>query len=318
MLWPPSMCMEHRGSRERRVAEIATAQGGPVSINQLRDSGVSRHAAARGHRRGSLHRIHRGVYAVGHRSVSRQGRLRGALLACGEGAVISHGTAAALWGLWDKAPALIDVTVPCEAGRKIDGIRCRRCRYPQEEEVTVHEGVPCTTPARTIVDLAGMFGLTTVRRTVERAAVAKLLDLEALDLSIGYAKGRRGLRGLLAILADWRTSDGRVEDVRSDFEALVLPRLVSMGLPRPLCNETLQLEDERLMVDFLWRSQRVVVETDGAATHQTPVAFQRDRHRDQLLIAAGYRVPRVTWDQMQAELDEVVARVARTLVLAAR
>ena len=90
-----------------------------------------------------------------------------------------------------------------------------------------------------------------------------------------------------------------------------------MGLPRPLSNKTLRLEGESLMVDFLWPERKVVVETDGAATHQTPIAFQRDRHRDQLLIAAGYRVPRVTWDQMKSELDQVVARVARTLILAA-
>jgi len=227
--------------------------------------------------------------------------------------VVSHGTAAARWGLWDEWPALIDVTVPCEAGRKIDGIRCRRCRYPQQEEIVEHAGVLCTTPARTIVDLAGMVGLPTLRRTVERSAVLKLLDLDALDRSIHFAKGRRGLRGLRAVLADWRTPNGKTQDVRSDFEALVLPRLVSMGLPRPSVNEKLRVGDEILMVDFLWPEQRVVVETDGAATHQTPVAFQRDRHRDQLLIAAGYRVPRVTWDQIQTESDKVVARIAQTL-----
>jgi very-short-patch-repair endonuclease len=216
--------------------------------------------------------------------VSRTTQLRAAQLACGEGAVISHGTAAAFWGLWDRPPALIDVTVPVEAGRKLDGIRCRRCRYPQEEEIVEHQGVICTTPARVLVDLAGMVGLETLRRTVERAAVLKLLDLTAADLSLHFAKRRRGLRGLRTVLADWRTPDGKVQDVRSDFEVL-------------------------------WPERKVVVETAGAATHQTPVAFQRDRHRDQLLIAAGYRVPRVTWDQMKAELDEVVARVAETLTL---
>jgi very-short-patch-repair endonuclease len=161
-----------------------------------------------------------------------------------------------------------------------------------------------------------MVGLETLRRTVERAAVLKLLDLDAADLSLCHAKGRRGLRGLTAILADWRTPDGKTQDVRSDFEALVLPRLVAMGLPRPAVNEKLRVGGEILMVDFLWPEQRVVVETDGAATHQTPVAFQRDRHRDQLLVASGYRVPRVTWDQMKKELDSVVARISQTLALA--
>lgn len=302
--------------RDKPLAETATRQSGVISLDQLAEAGVSPRSASRRNEKGSLHRIHRGVYVVGHRSVSRAARLRAALLACGEGAVVSHGTAAALWGLWDEWPGLIDVTVPVEAGRKIDEVRCRRCRYPLAEEITERNGVACTTPARVFVDLAGTCPLTTVRRTVERAAVLKLLDLEAAYRAVHFAKGRRGLRKLTAVLDAWNTPDGKTQDVRSDFEALVLPRLVSMGLPRPLCNETLQLEGERLMVDFLWSRQKVVVETDGAATHQTPVAFQRDRHRDQLLIAAGYRVPRVTWDQMKSELDQVVARVARTLILA--
>jgi Transcriptional regulator, AbiEi antitoxin/Protein of unknown function (DUF559)/AbiEi antitoxin C-terminal domain len=302
--------------RDQQLAATATSQGGVVSLDQLGEVGISPRSASRRSEKGSLHRVHRGVYAVGHRSVSWQAELRAALLACGEAAVISHGTAAALWGLWDKTPALIDVTVPVEAGRKVGGVRCRRCRYPLAEEVTECHGITCTTPARVFVDLAGMFGLATVRQTVERAAVLKLLDVDAVYRAVHFAKGRPGLRGLTAVLDAWNTSDGKLPDVRSDFEALVLPRLVSMGLPRPVCNETLAVGGERLMVDFLWRRQLVVVETDGAATHQTAVAFQRDRHRDQLLIAAGYRVPRVTWDQIKHELDAVVARIARTLVLA--
>src|SRR5215204_2074994 len=103
-----------------RIAERATRQGGVVSLDQLREEEVSRNAASKRSRAGSLHRIHRGVYTVGHRAVSRQTILKAALLACGEGAVISHGTAAAFHRLWDKPPRLIDVTVPVEAGRKID------------------------------------------------------------------------------------------------------------------------------------------------------------------------------------------------------
>jgi hypothetical protein len=118
------------------------------------------------------------------------------------------------------------------------------------------------------------------------------------------------------ILEDWRTDDGSGQDVRSEFEALVLPRLVSMGLPRPVCNKTLAAGGERLMVDFLWEAQRVVVETDGAGTHETPVAFQRDRRRDQILVASGYRVAPATWGQIRDELDAVAQRIARTLIQA--
>lgn len=227
--------------------------------------------------------------------------------------MISHATAAAFWGLYDRWPRLIDVTVPIEAGRKLDGIRCRRCRYPLEEEVTVRYGVRCTTVGRTLVDLAGIWGTASLRRAVERAAVLKRLNIDELDLAIYNAKRRRGMRILGAIANDWRTKDGKLPDVRSDFEALVLPRLVRMGLPRPETNVRMLIEDEVLEVDFLWEGKRLVVETDGGGTHETPVAFQRDRHRDQLLVASGYRVMRATWDQIHGDLEGVVARISRAL-----
>jgi hypothetical protein len=222
-------------------------------------------------------------------------------------------TAAAFWGIRDRWPALIDVTGGRQAGRKIDGIRCRRCRYPAPEEIVVKAGLAVTSPARTLVDLAGILGVASLRRAVERAAVLKQLDLVALDAALLGAKRRRGISALRLTLEDWRSDDGSVPDVRSDFEALVLPRLLQMGLPRPACNRTLHLGGEQLMVDFLWERQRLVVETDGRETHETPVAFQRDRLRDQILVAAGYRVARATWDQMQGELEAVVARIGRAL-----
>lgn len=297
---------------------VATRQGGPVSVHQLETAGVSKRSASRRAEKGTLHRVHRGVYTVGHRSITRAGFLRAAILACGDGAVISHGTAAAFWGLQDKWPALIDVTVPNQRGRKIDGVRCRRCRYPAPQEIVVAAGVVCTTRARTLVDMAGLYGTPSLRRLVERAAVRKRLDLAALDAALYEARGRRGVKALSRIADEWRTEDGAVPDVRSDFEALVLPRLLACGLPRPACNVPLRVGGERLEVDFLWKEQRFVVETDGRQTHETPVAFQRDRWRDQQLVAAGYRVARVTWNQMRWELDEVVARLIGALEAAAR
>jgi hypothetical protein len=284
-----------------------------VALRQLREIEITQRAASYRAERGGMHRLHRGTYAVGHRSLNRLGVLRAGLLACGEEAVISHGTAAALWGLRDQWPALVDVTVPNQTGRKIDGLRCRRCRYPDAEEIVTHDGLPCTTPARTMVDLAGMLGTESLRKVVERAAVLKELDLRALDRSLGWGAGRRGLKALREIADEWRPKDGATADVRSDFEALVLPRLLAMRLPRPVCNKVLEVDGERLMVDFLWDEQRLVVETDGEATHATPVAFQRDRERDQILVAAGYRVARATWDQIQRDLDAVVARIGRAL-----
>ncbi|HEX7279494.1 MAG TPA: DUF559 domain-containing protein [Solirubrobacterales bacterium] len=299
----------------KRVADIATRQGGVISLEQLRDAGVSARNASHHAGDGRYSRVHRGVYAVGHRAASRVTHLRAALLACGEGAVVSHGTAAALHGLWDRWPTLIDITVPVEAGRKIDGIRCRRCRYPQPEEVEVRNGVACTTVARTLVDLAGIVGLKTLRKTVGRTAILKKLDLDAVDLAIHDAKRRRGLRMLELALLPYRTKDGKTPDMRSDFETLMLPQLLDMGLPRPGCNVWLHIGGERFLVDFLWEKEMVVVETDGRERHETPEAFQSDRRRDQFLAATGYRVLRVTWDQIHSEPAEVLDRVRRALSL---
>jgi hypothetical protein len=310
----------NRGSEEGGgdwpLAELAESQDGVASLDQLRGIGLTQRTAEHRATRGRLHRVHRGVYAVGHLSIGQLGALRAAVLGSGEGAVVSHGTAAAFYDLRDHWPTLIDITGGRQAGRKLDGIRCRRCRYPTPEEIVIHEGIPCTSPARVLVDSAGMLGIPSLRRMVERAAVRRLLDLEAVDRAMEQAKRRRGVGALRMILEDWRTDDGSVPDLRSEFEALVLPRLVAMGLPRPACNKTLVIDGGRLMVDFLWEKQRVVVETDGEGTHGTPVAFQRDRRRDQILVAAGYRVPRATWAQMRDELDAVVQRIARTLLQA--
>jgi uncharacterized protein DUF559/putative AbiEi antitoxin of type IV toxin-antitoxin system len=302
-----------RTESQGRIADTATAQGGVVSLDQLKDEGVSRQLAAERAEANQLHRIHRGVYAVGHRSISRHTHLRAAVLACGEGAVVSHLTAGAFHGLWDKWPALIDVTVPVEAGRKIDGVRCRRCRYPEREEVQVLHGVAVTTVGRTLVDLAGILGLKSLRKIVGRAAMRRKLDLQAVDLAIHNARRRRGLKSLELALVPYRTKDGTVPDVRSDFETLVLPELVEMGLPRPGCNAWVHVEGERFLVDFLWDRERVVAETDGRETHETPTAFQDDRRRDQFLAAAGYRVLRITWDQIHGEREAVLRRISRAL-----
>src|SRR4029077_18453032 len=112
----------------------------------------------------------------------------------------------------------------------------RRCRYPQPEEVEVRYGVVVTTMARTLVDLAGVVGLPTLRKTVGRGAVRRKLDLQAVDIAIHNAKRRRGLKALELALVPYRTKDGKVPDVRSDFETLVLPELVEMELPQPGCN----------------------------------------------------------------------------------
>ena len=158
-----------------------------------------------------------------------------------------------------------------------------------------------------------MVGLSTLRKTVGRAAMHRKLDLQAVDIAICNAKRRRGLKMLELALAPYRTKDGDVPDVRSDFETLVLPDLIEKGSARPGCNVWLHIEGERFLVDFLWEQEKVIVETDGRQTHETPTAFQDDRRRDQFLAAAGYRALRITWDQLHSERDAVLRRISRAL-----
>jgi len=235
-----------------------------------------------------------------------------AVLACEKGTVLSHGSAAELLGLWDKRLATVHVIPPDWSGRKIPGIRWHRVRLPLPEEIEVRGGVPCTTISRTIVDMAGESGWSQLRGLVEQAAILRQLDVDEIDLVLSRGR-RRGAPKLRTILAGWRNTTESRPLVRSRLEARLLPRLIEEGLPAPRTNVKLQVEGRRLEVDLLWDEQRLVIETDGEETHGTSAAFQRDRWRDQLLIAAGYRTARVTWAQVRDEPNGVVTRIARML-----
>jgi very-short-patch-repair endonuclease len=208
---------------------------------------------------------------------------------------------------------LIDVIVPCQTGRKIDGIRAHRCRVPGPNEATRYEGIPCTTPSRTLVDLAGSVGQKSLRRAVEQAAVLRIFDIDAIDAAMDQGKGRRGMPQLRAIVEPWRAEDSIVPRVRSVLEAVLLSLIVTHGLPRPLCNHKLRVGGREIEVDFLWPEQRLVVESDGYATHGTKAAFERDPRRDQDLLLSGYRVARFTWDQVEREPTKTVTTIAHLL-----
>ena len=234
------------------------------------------------------------------------------VLACEEGTVLSHGSAAELLGLWDKRLPVVHVIPPDWSGRKIDGVRWHRVRLPLADEFEVRGGIRCTTISRTIVDMAGQSGWGQLRKLVEQAAIMRLLDTEEIDRILARGR-RRGAPRLRAILEPWRRTREKRPVVRSRLEARLLPRLIEEGLPAPRTNVKIRVEGHRFEIDMLWEDQRLAIETDGEETHGTPVAFQRDRKRDQILTAAGYRTARVTWDQVRDEPNAVVDRIARML-----
>jgi very-short-patch-repair endonuclease len=216
-------------------------------------------------------------------------------------------------GLLDEGPVVIDVIAPPERGRKIDGIRFHRVRPPRREETGTVDRIPCTSPSRTMVDLAGTVGSRTLRSCFERAAKQGRLNVEAIEASLDPR--RRGEKTLRALLDEWRQAAplSRKRSLKSPLEAKVLPLVLARDLSAPLTNAPVQLADRRIEVDFLWPDHLLVVEADSRDFHGTEVAFERDRRRDRELLAAGYATLRVTSLQAEREADAVAAAIAARL-----
>ena len=275
-----------RNTGDLALAELARAQWGVVSLAQLRALGIDRGAVAWRVRHGRLHRLHRGVFAVGHRRLTREGAYLAAVMACGEGAVLSHRSAAHHWGLLRSEGRLVDVSVP-RARRQRAGIRLHRPRSLDAQATTTHQGIAITTVPRTITDLP--------RHHRARA----LAQAERLRLDVGHHAA----------------SDPTYALTRSELEARFLDLIDQAALPRPLVNTTLDARDYgRPEVDFHWPDRRLIVETDGFETHGTRTAFVEDRRRDAAFAAAGWNVVRFAWADVVREGPTVARRLSALLV----
>jgi hypothetical protein len=249
-----------------------------------------------------LNTVHRGVYAVGHAPLSTEARWIAAVLACGSRAALSHHSAAALWGLRPTNRSAIDVIAPGRTGRSRQGIKAHRAGGLRAADITSVRGIPCTTVARTLLDLADVVDRRALERAVNEAEVLRLFDFGALEDVLGRVVGRRGAPILRAVLADY---DPKYALTRNELERRFLSLCDGAGVPRPRVNAWVTLDGGGEEVDFLWREQRLIVETDGGQVHRTRQAFERDRRRDQRLLCAGWRVVRVTWRQLTREPAQV-------------
>ena len=269
---------EELDNPDRVIAGVAARQYGVVSAAQLVGAGISKDATFHRLRVGRLHRVHRGVYAVGHLRLSNNGRRMAAVLACGDGAVVSHRSAAALWSLLPTFTGPVDVTVPDLGGRRSrPGIRVHRSRKLTAEAQTLHRGIPVTTPARTIADLRRVVPPERLRRAIREA--------EVLGFDLGES--------------------GDPEFTRSELEHLFLRLCRRHRLPMPTPNAPVG----RFTADFLWQERALIVETDGYRYHRGRQAFEDDRKRDIELRMRGYEVVRLTYRQV---LDDP-ARIAAML-----
>jgi uncharacterized protein DUF559/putative AbiEi antitoxin of type IV toxin-antitoxin system len=272
------------------VADLAGRQWGVVSRGQLRSLGLSRDTIDHWLRARRLQAVHRGVYALGHAALRREGRWLAAVLACGPGAVLSHRSAAAHWGLVATAATRIDVTAPASR-HGTDGVRLHRSRSLGAQDTTSHQGIPVTTIPRTLLDLAATAQSQHLERALAQAQRLQLYDHAAIADVIARSNGHRG-KGVLAAA----TAREDPKWTRSEYEAWFLALVREAGLPEPLVNFSLTAPDHpRLEVDFYWPTHRLIVETDGWETHRTRAAFEADRARDAALTAAGYKVLRFTW-----------------------
>ncbi|MCW3067331.1 MAG: hypothetical protein JWN32_4503 [Solirubrobacterales bacterium] len=247
-----------------------------------------------------LRLLYPGVYAVGSAPLSRLGRFHAAVLACGDGALLSHRSAAALHGLRPGAETYVEVTIPRIGSRRRRGIVVHGTRsLPLEEVADVH-GVPCTSVARTLVDLATVINERQLARALEQSLILRTFDRVAVSATLQRANGRRGASALRLLVAQ---STDAPTNVRSDFERRVLALVRKHGLPEPITNGLVCGHE----VDFHWPEHRLVVEADGRETHDTPIAFERDRARDLDLELAGWHVLRISWRQLEYEPGRVLA-----------
>jgi very-short-patch-repair endonuclease/predicted transcriptional regulator of viral defense system len=293
---------------DEAIAGLAVRQHGVVALAQLRELGLSARAVQARAARGRLHRLYRGVYAVGHVALTVQGRRMAAVLACGPAAVLSHRSAAAAWGLRPTSRARLEVSTTARGCRGAAGIDVHRPRRIEPEDVDELDGVPITSVARTLVDLAAVLGPDALERAVHQAEVLQLLDVRQVDAALARSAGRRGTGRLRAIVRE--PSPGTT---RSELEERFLALCRLARLPVPRLNLNLPTSEGLVEVDACWPMAQLVVELDGAAAHRTSRAFHADRRRDAALAAQGYVVVRLTWERVTREADAVADEIRRIL-----
>lgn len=287
-------------SRNVRVAALAGQQWGVVSRGQLLDCGLDSAAISRWTEQGRLHRIHPGAYAVGHREVEIRGRLVAALFHAGPGAALSHQTGGWWWKLVEAVPRRIHVSTPRDIASRPDVRVHGRRRLDRIR----HRGLPVTTPARTLLDLAFTLPVADLRRALAEADYRGLLDAAAIERLTG-----RGRPGATALREAVSLHLPQLAVTRSALERRFLLLVERSGLRTPEVNAVV----EGLMVDALWRDARLVVELDGHVAHARPAAAERDRERELALRATGFAVLRYTWRQVTAEPERVITDVRRAL-----
>ena len=277
---------------------------------QLLDRGWSEGAIDKRMRSGRLHRVHAGVYTVGHCLISKQGLWMAAVLASGSEALLSHQTAAALWGIRGYSGGVIHVTV---AHKSTSTKRIRRhFSLVPEDERAVHERIPVTSVHRTIFDLASSEDVDSIVATIKEAEYFNRWDRLSLPDLLERYPGKRASRKVRFALA--RLEEEPSGRKRPGLEERFAPFLRRHRLPLPLFNDWIPLGPKHYQVDCHWPDRRQIVELDGWEGHRTRSAFRDDHARDRALNAAGFFVIRITWNQLDDEPEAVASDLRRILL----
>jgi very-short-patch-repair endonuclease/predicted transcriptional regulator of viral defense system len=292
------------------IAALAREQHGVVALPQLVTLGLKARAVSARAAAGRLHRVHQGVYAVGHSLITAEGRWMAAVLACGDGALVAHRSAAILWGLREGGGARVDVTTTRRVVRGRAAIRVHWRPSVAALDRSSCRGVPCTSVPRTLLDLAAVVSARELEKACDRAEQLRIFDGRAIDELLARVPGTRGTKRLREVFSDL---DPQSPATRTEIERLMLALCRNHTLPRPVVNGWIQLDGIGFSPDFLWPEAKLIVETDSHETHGTRKAFEADRRRDQLLAEAGYTTLRFTWRQLTTEPERVARTIAAVL-----
>lgn len=274
-----------------------------VATRQLARLGYGKSSVAKAAKVGRLHRVHRGVYIVGHRRLSWHGRCMAAVLAASP-SVASHLSAGWLWGLLRSRPGTLHVT--CSKGRRAKRPFVVHRAHLLPVDRATRDGIPVTSLARTILDLAGASRPQTVARHIERADELKIFDVREMRELLDRSNGHRGVGKVRAALDSYRPE---AAFTRSGLERRFLELVRDAGLPEPAMNSFVAGHE----IDAYWEAERFGVELDVYATHGSRLSFEEDRVRDDELLLAGVETTRVTGRRLDREPGAVVAAVRRHL-----
>jgi very-short-patch-repair endonuclease len=233
-----------------------------------------------------------------------------AVLACGPGAVLSHRSAAYLHGILDDSRDRVDVIGPNRRGRCPTGIVAHRDGTLTPADIVTVDGIPCTSFARTLLDVAATESAAVLRRAVTQSEVEAVFDLVEVVELLKRSRGRRGVARLRFAIDH---HDPLEQEARLELEKKFLRLCRRAGLPAPKVNSHLLVDSDSLMPDFIWPDSGLIVEADSRRVHGTATAFEKDRLRDQRLAASGWTVIRCTWHQVAKE-PERLTKTLRTLL----